>query len=75
MFRHKTGKQLEALSKLPDIKWATAHYMTGFKYTRGQVWSFWLEDDPRFENGINEVSSFKCIKSGAENSEWLEIKR
>lgn len=75
MLRHKTGKQLEELAKLQDMKWATAHFMSIYKYTSGQGWSFWLEDDPRFEDGINNVSGYKCIKSGAEDSEWMEIQR
>lgn len=74
MARHKTGKQLEDISRLPDMKWATRIYATQCKYTRGQTWSFWIEEDPRFENGINEISKFQCIKSGEEDSEWIELK-
>ena len=74
MLRHKTGKQLESIAKLPDIRWSTSLYLSACKYTKGQVWSFWLENDPRFDDGINAISKFRCVKSGSEDSEWIEIK-
>lgn len=74
MARRKTGKQLEAIAKMGDMKYATRVFWTMNKYTSGQVWSFWMEDDPRIEDGIVPVSRFRCTKSGGDDSEWVEIK-
>lgn len=73
MPRRKTGKQLEKFASLGDVCFATREFFTTYKYTVGQVWAFWMEDDPRVENGIVPLAKFQCTKSGGDDSEWIEI--
>ena len=71
--RMKFGRELKKLASDCGIKSATSEFMSGHRYTKGQVWSFWIEGDPRFEDGINEISKFRCTRSGDAESEWIEV--
>lgn len=68
----KTGTQLQELASKRDMKSAVANFQYGFSV--GQVWSFWLEDDPRTESGIYPISQFRCVSGGnLESSQWERI--
>jgi hypothetical protein len=71
--RMKFGRELQKLAADRGIKSATAEFMSGHRYTKGQIWSFWIEGDPRFDDGVNEISKFRCTKSGDSESEWIEV--
>lgn len=69
---YKTGEELHALASKPDMKSGVGNLGPGFRYKRGQVWSFWMEDDPRFDDGINRIARYRCVDGGDKDSIWVK---
>jgi hypothetical protein len=65
-----TGEYLASISgRYGDIKYAVSHTSPGY-YSKGQCWSFWMEDDPRQIDGILFLAKYRCYESGKEDSKW-----
>jgi len=63
------ARYLESIPrKYGDVKSAVAH-IDG-RYMIGNCWSFWVEDDPRYPNGICPLAKYRCYESGAVESKW-----
>lgn len=51
-----------------DVKSAVA--TIDGRFMVGQSWSFWMEDDPRAENGILPLAKYECCEPGRDDSKW-----
>lgn len=69
-----SGRELKTLAAKRDMKSAVANMGPGHKYKKGQVWSFWIEDDPRADDGISIISRFRCVQGGDDDSLWERMK-
>lgn len=70
----KTGSQLASFCAKPDVFHSVTKYSSGYKYKTGTIWSIWVNDDPRFENGINVIARYKCVEGGNEQTSlWEKI--
>jgi len=68
--RFTTASYLRAIAPTyGDVRQAVAQNTPGH-YAVGQVWSFWLEDDPRQPNGILPLAKYVCSESGGDESKW-----
>jgi hypothetical protein len=69
----KNGRELKRLAAKPDVKNAVQDMGPGHRYKKGQHWSFWMEDDPRFDDGILMIARYRCIEGGDDESWWEKI--
>lgn len=71
----KTGKELKQLAAKPDVCSAVRQNekQHGHKYKRGSVWAFWMEDDPRADDGIMPLAKYRCVEGGDDQSWWEKI--
>jgi hypothetical protein len=66
-----TGEYLDSVPKtFGDIKAAVCQSSEG-RFTKGQCWAFWMEDDPRQANGILHLAKYRCYEPGGfSDSKW-----
>lgn len=61
----KTTQDLARFAARPEIKSATRHNEPpAHEFITGQHWQFWTEDDPRFDDGICRLATYRCVRSG-----------
>ena len=70
----KTTQQLLEFGRKPDVKWAVARREPPWTpYVTGTCWCFWMEDDPRFADGILTLAKYRCVASGDEQALWERV--
>jgi hypothetical protein len=70
-----TSAQLADITrKFGDVKGETRFWPAPMcRFQKGQHWQFWMEGDPRAEDGILPLADYVCTESGDDCAQWRKV--